>query len=119
MRRARTASEARLAELETTVAKLEAARASAVRNLKDADARLVNRATELKAVKARLRELEAEASRPQTSGEEAAPAAADDTGRAAPDLGVVARELAWAAAGGVVARGWVGRPGCGAGRQGS
>ena len=99
VRRARTASEARLAELETTVAKLEAARASAVRNLKDADARLVNRATELKAVKARLRELEAEAPRPQTSGEEAAPAAADDTGRAAPDLGVVARELARAAQG--------------------
>ena len=99
VRRARTASEARLAELETTVAKLEAARASAVRNLKDADARLVSRATELKAVKARLRELEAEPPRPPTSGEEAAPAVADDTGHASPDLGVVARELARAAQG--------------------
>jgi predicted RNA-binding protein with PIN domain len=101
VRRARTATEARLAELETTVAELEEARAAAVRNLKDAEARLVSRATELKAVKARMRELEAAAPRRATSGAEANPVEADEAAAMAPgpDLGVVARELTRAALG--------------------
>jgi predicted RNA-binding protein with PIN domain len=101
MRRVRTATEARLAGLETMVAELEDARASTVRNLKDAEARLVTRATELKAVKARLRELEAEAPRPRASGAEVAPVEAAEQPSAAPvpDLAVVARELARAAQG--------------------
>jgi predicted RNA-binding protein with PIN domain len=101
MRRARTATEARLAGLETMVAELEDARASTVRNLKDAEARLVTRATELKAVKARLRELETEAPRPRASGAEVAPveAAEPPTAAPVPDLDVVARELARAAQG--------------------
>jgi predicted RNA-binding protein with PIN domain len=101
MRRVRTATEARLAGLETMVAELEDARASTVRNLKDAEARLVTRATELKAVKARLRELEAEAPRPRASGAEVAPveAAEPPTAAPVPDLDVVARELARAAQG--------------------
>ena len=99
-------------ELETTVAELEEARAAAVRNLKDADARLVTRATELKAVKARLRSLEAEAPRPGAADAEAAPTGAGGIaepdspsprascpGRLGPDLGVVARELRRAAEG--------------------
>jgi predicted RNA-binding protein with PIN domain len=53
--------EVRLAELESAVAALTEARATAVRNLKDAEARLVDRSTEANAVKARLRALEAEA----------------------------------------------------------
>ena len=72
VRRARTAIDARVAELETTAAELDEARAAAVRNLKDAEARLVTRATELKAVKARLRSLEAEPPRPEAPVTEAA-----------------------------------------------
>jgi predicted RNA-binding protein with PIN domain len=110
-RRARTAIAARVAELETTVAELDEARATAVRNLKDAEARLVTRATELKAVKARLRSLEAEASRPETPVPEAArtgaehvgPERADPEGVGSPaprpDFSVVARELRRAAQG--------------------
>jgi predicted RNA-binding protein with PIN domain len=101
VRRARTATDARLAELEATVADLEEARATAVRNLKDVEARLVSRATELKAVKARLRELEAEAPGREAPGPEVAQAEAGDAGAPAPgpDLGAVARELARAAEG--------------------
>src|SRR4029453_16207266 len=73
VRPGRTGTHARRAERETTVGEREEARAAAVRNLKDAEARLVTRATELKAVKARLRSLEAEAPRP---------GAADEIGRA-------------------------------------
>ena len=110
-RRARTAVDARVADLEATLAELEEARAAAVRNLKDAEARLVARATELKAVKARLRSLEAEASRPEAPGTEATrtevagvgPERADpeSVGSPAPrpDLGVVAHELRRAAQG--------------------
>jgi predicted RNA-binding protein with PIN domain len=100
VRRARTGTEARLAELEATVAELQEARASAVRNLKDAEARLVSRATELKAVKARVRELEAAPGR-ATSGAEASPVEAGEAAARAPgpDLGVVARELTRAAQG--------------------
>ena len=112
VRRARTATDARVAELETTVSELEEARAAAVRNLKDADARLVTRATELKAVKARLRSLEAEAPRPGAADAEAAPTGAGAIAKPeqaepegvvsrapGPDLGVVARELRRAARG--------------------
>jgi predicted RNA-binding protein with PIN domain len=111
VRRARTATDARVAELEATVAQLAEARAAAVRNLKDAEARLVTRATELKAVKARLRSLEAEAPRPGAAGAEAAPTGPGDKApetaepegvvspAAGPDLGVVARELKRAAQG--------------------
>jgi predicted RNA-binding protein with PIN domain len=101
MRRTRAATEARLAELETSVAALEGARAGAVRNLKDAEARLASRATELKAVKARVRELEAEALGREASGAEAMPAEAEPAATAAPgpDLSVVARELTRAAQG--------------------
>jgi predicted RNA-binding protein with PIN domain len=111
VRRALTATDARVAELETTVAQLDDARAAAVRNLKDAEGRLVTRATELKAVKARLRSLEAEAPRPGAADAEAAPTGLGDIARdqpgpegavspaPAPDLGVVARELRRAAQG--------------------
>jgi predicted RNA-binding protein with PIN domain len=103
VRRAGTAASARLAQLETTVAQLEEVRATAVRNLKDAEARLVVRATELKTVKGRLRDLEAEAGPPASADAAAAlaPAEGADGGPASrvPDLGVVARELARAAAG--------------------
>jgi predicted RNA-binding protein with PIN domain len=110
LRRARTATDATVAKLETTVAQLDEARAAAVRNLKDAEARLVTRATELKAVRARLRSLEAEP-RPDAADAEAAPAGAGGIGpeRAepegaesptpGPDLVVVARELRRAAQG--------------------
>ena len=103
MRRARTAADARVAALEATVADLEEARATAVRNLKEVEGRLVGRATELKAVKARLRELEAEAPGPgpETRRQEPAPAEAGDAGATVPgpDLGAVARELTRAAEG--------------------
>jgi predicted RNA-binding protein with PIN domain len=101
MRRARTATDARVAQLEATVADLEEARATAVRNLKEVEGRLVGRATELKAVKARLRELEVEAPGRETRRGEPAPAEAGDAGAtvAGPDLGAVARELARAAEG--------------------
>ncbi|MGH9231680.1 MAG: NYN domain-containing protein, partial [Acidimicrobiales bacterium] len=101
VRRTRAATDARLAELETTVAELEEARAAAVRNLKDAEARLVSRATELKAAKARVRELQAEVRELQTPGADATPVEAGAAGPAAPvpDLGVVARELTRAARG--------------------
>jgi predicted RNA-binding protein with PIN domain len=101
LRRAATAADARLAELETTVAELEDARASAVRNLKDAEARLVGRATELKAIKARMGELEAAAPGRETSDVEPTPAEAraDVAAAPGPDLGVVAHELTRAAEG--------------------
>jgi predicted RNA-binding protein with PIN domain len=103
VRRARTAADARAAELEATVADLEAARATAVRNLKEVEGRLVGRATELKAAKARLRELEADAPGPgpETRRQEAAPAQGGDAGATVPgpDLAAVARELARAAEG--------------------
>ena len=92
-------------ELETTVSELEEARAAAVRNLKDADAWLVTRATELKAVKGLAAPLEAEAPRPGAADAEAAPTGAgaiaepeqsepEGVVSRAPgaDLGVVARD---------------------------
>ena len=101
VRGAGVAAEARLAELETSVAELTEARASAVRNLKDAEARLVRRATELKALKARVRELEADARERETGGMEAplVDAGWARTRGPGPDLGLVARELDRAARG--------------------
>jgi predicted RNA-binding protein with PIN domain len=112
VRRGRTATDARVAELETAVAELDGARAAAVRNLKDAEARLVSRATELKAVKARLRSLEAGAPQPGAADAEAAPTGAAGIAEPeqsepegvvspapGPDLAVVARELRRAARG--------------------
>lgn len=58
---ARATAEARAVELEGMVVDLTAARADVVRNLKDVESRLVDRATEVNAVKARIRALEAEA----------------------------------------------------------
>ena len=55
-REARAAAEARVAELEAQVEGAVAARAEVVRNLKETESRLVARATELNAAKARLRE---------------------------------------------------------------
>jgi predicted RNA-binding protein with PIN domain len=57
-RERRTLAESRVAVLEAQVADLSGARSEAVRNLKDVEARLVERATELNALKARLREAE-------------------------------------------------------------
>jgi predicted RNA-binding protein with PIN domain len=57
---ARAAAEARVAELEAVVDGLTSARAEVVRNLKDVESRLVDRGTEVNAVKARIRSLEAE-----------------------------------------------------------
>jgi predicted RNA-binding protein with PIN domain len=111
VRRARMASDARVADLETTVARLDEARVAAVRNLKDAEARLVTRATELKAVKARLRALEVEAPRPEAADSEVVRTGTEGIGpehtepqrvlspAPGPDLGVVARELRRAAEG--------------------
>jgi predicted RNA-binding protein with PIN domain len=111
VRRARVATDARVADLETTVARLDEGRAAAVRNLKDAEARLVTRATELKAIKARLRALEVEAPRPGAADSEVArtgtegigPERGEPEGVLSPapgsDLGVVARELRAAAQG--------------------
>jgi predicted RNA-binding protein with PIN domain len=110
LRGAAAAAGVRLAELETTVAELAEARTSAVRNLKDAEARLVRRATEMKALKARVRELEDEARVPAASAVDVPPLDAPpanrppDAGEIAtagprPDLVVVARELDRAARG--------------------
>jgi predicted RNA-binding protein with PIN domain len=59
-RAARSGAEHRVVELEARAAELAAARAEAVRKLKQADALLVDRGTELNALKARLRSLEEE-----------------------------------------------------------
>ena len=77
-RERRTLAESRVAVLEAQVADLSGARSEAVRNLKDVEARLVERATELNALKARLREAESTQARapgPATSGEPTPPAA--------------------------------------------
>ena len=61
-RELRIEAAARLADAESEVARLVAARTEVVRNLKDVEARFVERSTELNALKGRLRRLE-EASR--------------------------------------------------------
>jgi predicted RNA-binding protein with PIN domain len=103
----RADTEARVAQLEARLAELTGGRAAAVRNLKDAEARLVRRATEMNALKARVRELEAEAlgrRDPEPSGgpvPQAARAAADQGAAGAfdVDVGALARELSRAARG--------------------
>jgi predicted RNA-binding protein with PIN domain len=102
--------EVRLAELESAVASLTEARATAVRNLKDAEARLVDRSTEVNAVKARLRTLEAararvadnvaDVAKPAT-GNEPRPAPAPDAEAVdrRPDPELLAREIERAAHG--------------------
>ena len=57
---ARASAEVRAEELAGRVESVTAARGEAVRNLKDTEARLVDRATEAKAAKARVRALEVE-----------------------------------------------------------
>jgi predicted RNA-binding protein with PIN domain len=67
-REKRQASDERVADLEGEVATLTAARAEAVRNLKAAEARAVERGTEVNTLRTRVRALEAEARRGGTSG---------------------------------------------------
>lgn len=81
-RERRALAESRVAELEAQVADLSGARSEAVRNLKDVEARFVERATELNAVKARLREAESALARP--------PGSAPPGGPAPPGAGVAA-----------------------------
>lgn len=85
-RSARDAAEARVAELEAQVADLTAARAAVVRKLKDAEARLVDRGTEVNALKARVRALEADARARPAGGEGGAEASptADAAARPSP-----------------------------------
>lgn len=66
--------DAQVAQLASVVAELGEARATAVRNLKEAEARLVRRATEVNALRARLRDVEATHPAPPvgTDGGEAA-----------------------------------------------
>ena len=102
--------EVRLVELESAVASLTEARATAVRSLKDAEARLVDRSTEVNAVKARLRTLEAararaadnvaDVAKPAT-GNEPRPAPAPDAEAVdrRPDPELLAREIERAAHG--------------------
>jgi predicted RNA-binding protein with PIN domain len=72
-REQRSAAEARVDELERAVADLTEARSEAVRQLKRAEARLVERAAEVKALKARLKEFpQATAERSEDGGDEAA-----------------------------------------------
>ncbi len=67
-RAARAVAEARVAELEERLAEGADERAAVVRNLKDVEAKLVDRATEVNATKARVRALEAEARDRRASG---------------------------------------------------
>jgi predicted RNA-binding protein with PIN domain len=73
-RERRALAESRVAELEARLADLSGARSEAVRNLKDVEARLVERATELNAVKARLREAESALARSRGAAAPADPA---------------------------------------------
>jgi predicted RNA-binding protein with PIN domain len=79
----REAAEARSRELADAVAALTAARTEAVRQLKAAETRLVERSTELKALRARLREMDGAigvaptAARPRGSGADAVESAGE------------------------------------------
>ena len=64
----RQAADGRVADLEAEVATVTAARAEAVRNLKAAEARAVERGTEVNRLRARVRALEAEAQQGGTTG---------------------------------------------------
>lgn len=110
-RAARVAAESRVAELEDRLAELAADRAAVVRNLKDVEARLVDRSTDLNATRARVRELEA-AARERRAGEAASPGpgpgpapvpapgpATDLAATSGADPAVVAAEVARAAGG--------------------
>jgi predicted RNA-binding protein with PIN domain len=102
VRAGRSEVEARIATLEASVAELAEARATAVRNLKDAEARLVQRATVVKALKARVRELEAHPTAADVPSPETVVPAADLGGRnpvAGVDPGALAAELTRAAQG--------------------
>ncbi|HZA79049.1 MAG TPA: NYN domain-containing protein [Acidimicrobiales bacterium] len=100
-RAGRSRVEARIAELESTVAELTEARATAVRNLKDAEARLVQRTTDAKVLKDRVRELEAQGAAAALPAEAVTPAT--DPESKGPvvgiDPGVLAAELTRAAQG--------------------
>jgi predicted RNA-binding protein with PIN domain len=104
-RSGRLAAEARVAELEATVRDLGADRAGIVRNLKDTEARLVERGTALNALRARLRKLEGELEAERRFGrDEPGPRATvapapEPTGAPAPDLPAVAQQVAHAAEG--------------------
>lgn len=67
-REKRQAADGRVADLEAEVATVTSSRAEAVRNLKAAEARAVERGTEVNTLRARVRALEAEARRGGTSG---------------------------------------------------
>lgn len=67
-REKRQAADGRVADLEGEVATLTAARAEAVRNLKAAEARAVERGTDVNTLRARVRALETEVRRGGTTG---------------------------------------------------
>jgi predicted RNA-binding protein with PIN domain len=102
-RERREAAEARARELADAVAGLTAARAEAVRQLKAAEVRLVERSTELKALKARLRAVESAPAPAHTDAAEApapdVPPAPATSAPASPDVAGVAAEVARAARG--------------------
>jgi predicted RNA-binding protein with PIN domain len=105
-RAARVAAEARVAGLEDQLADLAADRAAVVRNLKDVEARLVDRSTDLNTTRARVRELEAAGRERQAGEATAGPVPGRASGRdsdlplpAGPDPAVVAAEVARAAGG--------------------
>ncbi len=81
---ARAAAERRVADLEDRAVEAAGARAEVVRNLKATEERLVARATELKAAKVRLRELEQRLDRPAEPADPPVPPAAVATGWSSP-----------------------------------
>jgi predicted RNA-binding protein with PIN domain len=89
-REKRQAADGRVADLEAEVATVTSARAEAVRNLKAAEARAVERGTEVNTLRARVRALEAEARRGGTSGvgHPAPPAPAPSPSSSAPSAPV-------------------------------
>ena len=86
-RQARAVAEVRAEELAERIDAVTAARGDVVRNLKDTEARLVERATEAKAAKARIRVLEAEAEAARERREPAGSGAADGPAPSAPGRG--------------------------------
>jgi predicted RNA-binding protein with PIN domain len=86
-RERRTDAVARLADAEAEVARLVAGRTEVIRKLKDVESRLVERSTELNAVKARLRELERRERDAPPADAFAEPPAPDEAGDARVDDG--------------------------------
>jgi predicted RNA-binding protein with PIN domain len=80
----RAAAEARATELDVLVAQLTAARAAVVKNLKEVEARLVDRSTEVNAIRARVRALENEARDRRAEADRAIPAGGSPVGEPAP-----------------------------------